>query len=891
MRIERQPLDFQPEKLGAECDGCPARSDRPIPAQRPTRRTHPLLALVAERPEIDEEREGRPLVGEFGERVDATLRACGVHRGDVLATNAISCRPPRRLDNKEMKDAVARCRPRLLAELHDTPYVVPIGAAAFFAMTGKPHVMEWVGGPLGPDEEGPKGIGPKAIKEGRGKKATTRFEGPDFSRFKMLPTVANFLRERQWKKVFDHQLDRAIAFAKGKLKPWDWGEIIIDQGPAMKKALRRLIKEPRKACDVETYGTKPLYSGLLNVGFSTKDLAVSVTWDQADAETKNLCKEVAASGMIDMHNGLYDFVSMEAHGMPIGQYGHDPILGFRLIDPLLPLGLGPLAGRYLHAPRHKSIFHQLSDHPGAARFAKADWRDRARYNAQDCIITEYLVDLMLEFLNDVYNGFELYQALKDQAIQCAIPMHRVGLAVDAERFEDHNQKIRARRNYHRRKLRKAAETFKWGKHKNGRPIKGHRPWNPNAERDISWLFEHAGWHVSKFTPSGKPCWDENVIEEVIKGGASPELRLLGRRFKAYSKHKKLLSTYATAQTPKKAKGLPISGESYAIIDKRSGNEIARVMGRVHSSMNCYGAISGRYSSSEPNQQNIPAKLRTIYIADAPWSDLGNDEDDPWVFVEFDYEQFEAFTIWLLSGDDALGTLLKGDIHLTTARMLFDEPTLPKKIEIRVGKPKPKQIAEGTVFERDGKWFMVVENPKRAMSKPTRYCVHYGGSWETAHENLLPDFPNMDPALTQRLVEKIQEMHPKLMRWQRKQVQLAYKNSGVYCVLSGRFYPFYDGMVDPGVCLNFPNQSAVAYVINNAMLRIMPLLDLNLERLVMQVHDSLLFVTRKSNVAKLMAKVKPEMEREVILNGVKVSFKTAAKEGTHWGELKELKEVK
>lgn len=94
-------------------------------------------------------------------------------------------------------------------------------------------------------------------------------------------------------------------------------------------------------------------------------------------------------------------------------------------------------------------------------------------------------------------------------------------------------------------------------------------------------------------------------------------------------------------------------------------------GRLHTTLNQAGTTTGRFSSSNPNLQNIPAhdgmgtEVRNAFIADKGC-----------VFVGCDYSQIEMRVLAALSGDETLTKVFRegGDVHASVASRVFGTPT-------------------------------------------------------------------------------------------------------------------------------------------------------------------------------------------------------------------------
>jgi len=177
------------------------------------------------------------------------------------------------------------------------------------------------------------------------------------------------------------------------------------------------------------------------------------------------------------------------------------------------------------------------------------------------------------------------------------------------------------------------------------------------------LFEKHQLPVLKKTKTG-PSTDADVLEQLAEMGHElPKLIL------DYRELQKLKSTYVDA--------LP------AEVNTRTG--------RIHTSFNQTGAATGRLSSSEPNLQNIPVRtqrgeaIRRGFVP-APGS----------VFLVADYSQIELRLMAHLSGDPAFIEAFRqgGDIHRQTAALIFGVPVAEVTPEMR---GRAKTINFATIY--------------------------------------------------------------------------------------------------------------------------------------------------------------------------------------------------
>lgn len=164
--------------------------------------------------------------------------------------------------------------------------------------------------------------------------------------------------------------------------------------------------------------------------------------------------------------------------------------------------------------------------------------------------------------------------------------------------------------------------------------------NLNSPRQLATLlFDQLQLPVLKKTRTG-PSTDADVLDQLAAMGHEIPALIL-----QYRELQKLRSTY---------------------VDVLPGS-INPETGRIHTVFNQTGAATGRLSSSDPNLQNIPVRTpRGEAIR------LGFIPEEEWRFVVADYSQIELRLIAHLSGDAAFIEAFRrgGDIHRQTASVIF-----------------------------------------------------------------------------------------------------------------------------------------------------------------------------------------------------------------------------
>jgi DNA polymerase-1 len=157
------------------------------------------------------------------------------------------------------------------------------------------------------------------------------------------------------------------------------------------------------------------------------------------------------------------------------------------------------------------------------------------------------------------------------------------------------------------------------------------------------LHEKMEWKSPRRTKTGAYSTDASILEELAKHHAHPVVGLVLE----HRQLSKLKSTYVDA--------LP------ALVNPKTG--------RVHTSYNQAGSITGRVSSNDPNMQNIPIRtaegrlIRNAFIPAEPG----------WSLIGADYSQIELRVLAHLSQDPALLEAFDQDldIHAATAAQVFN----------------------------------------------------------------------------------------------------------------------------------------------------------------------------------------------------------------------------
>ena len=355
---------------------------------------------------------------------------------------------------------------------------------------------------------------------------------------------------------------------------------------------------------------------------------------------------------------------------------------------------------------------------------------------------------------------------------------------------------------------------------------GH-PVNLNSTQQLSdVLFGELGLPKTKRTKTGGYSTDANSLE-----GLKAFHPIVGQLLD-YRQVAKLKSTYVDA--------LP------GMINPRTG--------RIHTSFNQAGSATGRMSSSDPNLQNIPIRtelgrqIRRAFIAESA---------PDWVLFSADYSQIELRVLAHLSQDPALlDAFRRGeDIHASTAALMNAVP------------------------------INAVNSEQRRIAKVLNFGVIYGLSPHGISQQT--GFSREDGA---RFIETYFNQYPAISGYLETVKQQTRETQFVETLLGRRrFVPeinsrnFNSRGAAERMAINMPVQGTAADIMKLAMLRVHHRLQQeNLQaRMLLQVHDELVFEVPRSELDDLQSLVFDEMPAAMNLD---VTLKVEAKWGETWGDL-------
>jgi len=330
------------------------------------------------------------------------------------------------------------------------------------------------------------------------------------------------------------------------------------------------------------------------------------------------------------------------------------------------------------------------------------------------------------------------------------------------------------------------------------------------------LFEKMGLVSKKKVKTGASV-DAEVLRDLA--GESP---ICGKLLK-YRTLAKMKSTYADA--------LPA---------------LVGADGRIHTTFNSTGTLTGRLSSSRPNLQNIPARgemageIRKAFVC-----------DEGKVLLSGDYSQIDLRVLAHFSGDERLiEAFSKGeDIHNFTAALVF-----------------------GTAIDN-------VSKEQRRIAKTVNFGIVYGMSSFGLASDL--EISRKEAA---GIIEEYWKIFPGVKKYVKNSAEAAFGRGYTETLFGRRRILMGKTPFDRRAAINTPIQGTSSDIIKKAMIDIFHHLSEHRAAMILQVHDELLFEIEESNAAKFA-----KISRGLMENAVKLSvpLKVNMKQGLNFAEMKSL----
>ena len=338
------------------------------------------------------------------------------------------------------------------------------------------------------------------------------------------------------------------------------------------------------------------------------------------------------------------------------------------------------------------------------------------------------------------------------------------------------------------------------------------------------MFDKLGYEGGKKGKNGAYATGADILEELATSYDFPKRVLDWRQLS------KLKSTYTDALQ----------------------DHINPDTGRVHTSYSIAGAVTGRLSSTEPNLQNIPVRtedgrrIREAFVAES-----GN------ILVSLDYSQIELRILAHIAKIDALKQAFHDglDIHAMTASEMFDVPLDQMTPEIR------------------------------RQAKAINFGVIYGISGFGLARNL-----RIPRAEAQGFIDRYFERFPGIKEYMDKTIKFSKENNYVKTLFGRVIHTPEINSKGPmagfakRAAINAPIQGTAADIIRRAMIRVPDAIKDLPAKMLLQVHDELLFEVKEGYSQDLVEIVQSIMENASLpFLKMDIPLSVDAGHGLNWAE--------
>ena len=600
--------------------------------------------------------------------------------------------------------------------------------------------------------------------------------------------------------------------------------VVIDQEEALQDLVKELSSAKMIAFDTETTSTDKMQAHLVGISLSVqpgKGYYIPVGHKEGNQIPLEQVMDALRGPLTDKkipkagHNLKYDYVIMVRHGLDVSPLGFDTMIAEWLRDPASRnLGLKNLSWVRLGVQMIE-IQELIGKGKNQITMAGVPIEQASVYAAADA---ESVIRLVPELQEDLKNVSEtkLFEQMEMPLITVLAGMEMDGVGLDVKFLEKMSQELEERMAELEHEVYERVGTS----------------FNLNSTQQLSEaLFEKLGLtppEGTRKTASGHYSTAAGVLEELRSQSPVVE-RVLEHRELA-----KLKSTYLDA--------LPA--------------QVNPVTGRVHTSYQQTGSVTGRLASSDPNLQNIPIrtevgrKVRQAFIA-AP----GN------LLLGVDYSQVELRIVAHMADDKAMidAFLADQDIHATTAAAVYDVP------------------------------LDAVDSAQRRHAKAINFGLIYGMSpfgLTRSTDLTLAEAENFVSAYFRRFPGVRQFLDQ--LRRQAQEMEYVETLLG-----RRRYFPGLGTQSNQLVrnrqlreAINAPIQGTAADIMKVAMLDVAEALKSSglKAKMLLQVHDELVLECPEAELNETTQLVMDKMSNAYAL---KVPLKTEARAGVNWGKMRPI----
>ncbi len=609
---------------------------------------------------------------------------------------------------------------------------------------------------------------------------------------------------------------------------------LVDDEAGFKALKDKLSKKREWVFDFETTDPSPIKAEPIGISFcftekeayyvsfgASGDLLAMMEAAPAKAGKSKLKAAVCLNALKSLfedekikkigQNLKYETIVLKKFGIELKGIHFDTMVASYCLNPAKPNhNLDDIAIEHLGI-RITSITELIGKGKNQIGMAEADLEKVYRYGCQDSDVTFRLYPVLKAKLEEK-DLMDLFEKMEMPLVPIIADMEFAGVAIDRQLLETFSKEMEKQLAALGKTICKIADC----------------DFNINSPKQLAEiLFEKLGLPVVKRTKTGAST-DVEVLQELS------EIHPLPKEILKFRELSKLKSTYVDA--------LPL------LVNPKTG--------RVHTSFNQTVTATGRFSSSDPNLQNIPVrteegrKIRRAFIAESRETTL----------ISADYSQIELRVLAHLSEDENLIRAFKegADIHRYTASLIFN-------------------------VDLDS-----VEDGMRNSAKTVNFGVLYGMGAFSLAKNL-----KTTHEAAKDFIKAYFDRYPSVKQYLDSTIEKAKKDGFVSTVFKRRRYipeilskEMRTRSFAERTAINAPIQGTASDILKIAMTRIVEKFKKkNLgARMIMQVHDELVFEAPKKELDETVKIAVEEMRGAV---SFLVPMDVSVKCGPNWLDMEEL----
>lgn len=597
--------------------------------------------------------------------------------------------------------------------------------------------------------------------------------------------------------------------------------VIVQDEASLEACVNELKMAKQIAFDTETTGLDPMLSELVGISLAAdpgRGYYIPVGHEKGTQLGLDQIRKALQPILTDLkiekvaHNAKFDLVVLQQAGFQVTPISFDTMVAEWLINPT-SRNLGLKAQAYTRLGVQMTEIEELiGKGKNQITMAQVPIEKAALYAAADAVMTLKLVKPMTQDLV-THVADRLYLELENPLIPILADMEEAGISLDGDLFETFSAELTVEVDrLTEQACLLAGEVF-----------------NLNSTQQLSdILFEKLALEPpdrSRKTSSGKYSTSAEVLESMR--GLHPLVDIILE----YRELSKLRSTYVDA--------LP--------------TQVNPKTGRVHTTFNQTGTVTGRIASQNPNLQNIPIrtelgrKVRQGFIA-APGHKL----------LAVDYSQIELRIVAHMAQDQAMIKAFKEgqDVHAATAAAIED---VPLGEVTRQQRRHAKAINFGLIYGMSP--FGLTRTTDLTLAEAENFVKEY-----------FREFPGVKKWLDNTRLEATRQGYVETLLGRRRYFP---------ALASGTSYTIRQRMEREAI--NAPVQGTAADIIKLAMIRLPEAIKkAGLKtRMILQVHDELIFEVPESELEEATKLVTQVMESALELS---VPLLTEARVGHNWAEL-------